>query len=728
MKFKLAFGLHNHQPVGNFAAIFEEAHTKCYLPFLELVKKHPAIRFSLHQSGILWDWQKEHHSDFFELVGGMVDGGRVELLSGAFYEPILPAIPDRDKIGQINLLSAYLKKHFEADIRGMWLAERVWEPHLPRIINECGLHFLPVDDTHFKYAGLDGEQLFGTYITEEAGRAVTLLPIIKKLRYMIPFADPEEVIDFLKQAHGRHPGGLAIYADDGEKFGVWPNTYKHCYGDGWLERFFTLLEENADWLEVIPLGEAVEKSKSLGRVYLPSASYREMSHWALPPDSYIALEDFEEELKYHDLIKKYGHFVRGGHWRGFLTKYPEANLMHKKMLAVSDLYEQVLKLPNVDRSKLEKARNLLYAGQCNCAYWHGVFGGLYLPHLRWAIYRKLIEAEAILRRLSGQEIYAAFEDRDRDGYTDIILGGRDLSMVICPRRGGQIVELASIEKNINLADCLTRYREGYHRKLINLHGKPDRDSAKSIHDIVAVKEEGLDKILTEDWYLRRPLTDHFLTEGTTVKDFMTGKYHELGDFVLEPFATGFTEDDESYEVALTRRGNVWHGDFHCPLTMEKKIVFPKKGNLIVIQYRLVQNDLEIMPITFGVEFDFNLLAPEAMDRYALIDGARPTKYPHLAAIDETQHASQITYVDEYQQLAIRIEADQRGNIWRMPIYTVSLSEGGFEKMFQGNCTMLVFEKALPSGNELTIKFNLFAGPLDKLPQNDPISRVTANKT
>jgi alpha-amylase len=725
MKFKLAFALHNHQPVGNFSAVFEEAHTKCYQAFLELVKKYPSIEFSLHQSGILWNWQKEHHPDFFTLIGEMVDSGQVELLSGAFYEPILPVIPDRDKIGQIQMLTGFLQDHFEVTPRGMWLAERIWEPHLPNIINECGIRYLPLDDTHFKYAGLKEEQLYGTYVTEEAGKTVTLMPILEKLRYLIPFGEPEKVIDFLSQAASRHPGGLAIYADDGEKFGIWPDTHKHCYLDGWLEKFFTLLEKNSDWLEVISLGKAVEESKPIGRIYLPTASYSEMLHWALPSDGYTDYEDFESELKESGLYENYGHFVRGGHWRGFLAKYPEANLMHKKMLAVSDLFEKVRSIPGIDNNELENARELLYAGQCNCPYWHGVFGGLYLPHLRWAIYRKLVKAEKILRRLSGTKVYAGFDDFDRDGYNDIALGGENLSMVICPNRGGQIVELVSIDNHLNFADCLTRREEGYHRKLIEMKSKTDDESTKSIHDIVAAKEEGLDRLLVYDWHLRRPLTDHFLADGTTVEKFMTGKYYELGDFILEPFETGFVENDYDYQVTLTRRGHVWQGDFHCSMKLEKLITFPKRGNIIEIQYRLVQNNLEIMPINFGVEFDFNLLAPVAEDRYALIDGKCP-KESNLAAVGEAVQASKIEYLDENQKVGIQIASDQSAKIWRLPIYTVSLSEAGFEKVFQGNCTMFVFDCALRSGNEFAVTFKLFAGPLGKMPGVSEPNRFAAN--
>ncbi len=726
MRFKLAFALHNHQPVGNFSAVFDEAHKKCYLPFLEVLKEFPKLRISLHQSGILWDWQKEHKPDFFKFVGEMVDCGQLELLSGAFYEPILCAIPDSDKAGQIQMLNNYLKDHFEFESNGMWLAERVWEPHLPRIIKECGIDFLPLDDTHFKYAGLNDEQLYGTYITEESGRTVTLLPISQQLRYLIPFGTPEEVIGFLGRAAQKHPDGLAVYADDGEKFGSWPNTHKHCYRDGWLRKFFKLLEDNSDWLEVIPLGDAVKRTKPLGRVYLPTASYSEMLQWALPADSYVAYEEFEKKLKEFDLDKDYGRFVRGGHWRGFLAKYPESNLMHKKMLAVSNLYNEVSQLPNLNQEELSKAADALYAGQCNCPYWHGVFGGLYLAHLRWAIYRKLIESEKILRRISDRQIFSEFKDQDCDGYDEIILGGADLSMVLHPGRGGQITELVSIENTANVVDCLSRKQEGYHQKLIDLETDSGNKSTKSIHDTVVAKEEGLEKLLVHDWYLRRPLTDHFLGEGTAVENFLAGNYDELGDFILEPFESSINESDDNYLVTLSRSGHVWHRDFHCPLTMKKIITFPKQGHTIGVEYRLLQKDIEIMPIRLGVEFDFNLLAPVAEDRYAEIDDRRP-KFSNLGATAEAIQASKVAYIDEYQQLGIGVEANRSGRIWRMPINTVSLSEGGFEKVFQGNCTMFVFEQALSSGEEFSLKFELFTGPLDKMKRNNNSRREAVDK-
>ncbi len=728
MAFKLAFALHNHQPVGNFNAVFEEAHNKCYKLFPELVARYPNFRFSLHQSGILWEWQKKHHPEFFKTIGDLVDRGQVELLSGAFYEPILSSIPDRDKAGQITMLNTYLRDHFDVIPRGMWLAERIWEPHLPEIIHDCDLEYLPLDDTHFKYTGMKDDQLYGTYVTEEAGKPLILLPILIKLRYLIPYGEVEDVIEYLRQIARTHPDGVAVYADDGEKFGVWPESHKHTYEDGWLKRFFEAVERNSEWLEIVPLQDVVDTVRPLGRVYLPSASYREMLQWALPADSFRDLEKFDEKLKEFDLFDTYGHFVRGGHWRNFLTKYNEVNLMHKKMLTVSELMAEVSNNPIVDSGSVEEARDALYAGQCNCPYWHGVFGGLYLPHLRWAIYQKLIEAEKILRPLAEKQITGVETDYDRDGANEIVLTNEHLSIVIAPGNGGQIVELDCLDEHVNVVDCLARRREGYHHKLLEAEkpGQPT-DSAKSIHDRVKTKEAGLEKLLAEDWYLRRPLSDHFLAGGTALESFSNGSYHELGDFIREPFEYKLRDSSDYYIVEMSRLGRVWKGDNHCPVRLAKKIIFPKTGRTITIDYTLRQSELELMPITFGVEFDFNLLAPDAHDRFVKIDNYKPEKDPNLAALAEHRRSSSIAFYDEYQKLGIQVGADAPGTIWRMPIYTVSMSEDGFEKVFQGTSALFTYETSLASGQDFSISFSLYAGALDQMPEITR-SRHTADST
>ena len=720
-KFKLAFGIHNHQPVGNFEAVFDSAHRSAYKPFLDLVRQHPAIRLSLHQSGILWQWQKARYSDYFEQVGKLIDGGQIELMTGGYYEPILISIPERDAAGQIAQLSDYLKRHFDVTPTGLWLTERIWEPHLPKLLATSGVKYLPIDDTHFVYAGMTREQLVGPMATEHEGHIVTLLPIQKRLRYLIPFGTVEKVIEELHRQADRNPEGLAVYADDGEKFGVWPNTYEHCFTDGWLESFFEAITKNNDWLEMITLGEAA-RLPSVGRAYLPSASYAEMLHWSLPPDAFVAYEEFEHKLADDGLLETYGQFVRGGHWRGFLAKYDESNLMHKKMLSVSDRLEKAVEDHPEQAEEIAVIRDRLYAGQCNCPYWHGVFGGLYLPHIRQAIYANLIEAEARLRKLLGEQ-GTTFEltDYDAEGNDEIVVRSDEYAAVIKPRTGGTLLELSSLPHKFSLTDTLTRRREGYHRKLEKaVTGTAPKSDTASIHDLVLAKEDGLSKLLVDDWYLKRCFVDHFIGGNCTLEQFQSGQWAEEGDFVLEPFAVEIDEPGRS--VDMSRDGHIFRPEGVVPVRMEKRYQFFDDAR-IEVSYKISTSHHSPLPVLFAVENNFNFQAGHAEDRYVLVNGTRP-QASYLDSIGSHRDARSGALVDEYRKLAVGVSSDQPAEFWHMPIFTVSLSEGGFEKVYQGTTLLHRFRLTL-SPTPVELRLTLHSGSPEAVRTQAPIASGSA---
>src|SRR5216117_3789964 len=88
----------------------------------------------------------------------------------------------------------------------MWLAERVWEPHLPRVLAQAGVEYVLLDDSHFAQAGLDPDALGGYYLTEDQGVRLRVFPISQRLRYLIPFAEVEE--PRVSERPARHgPGG-----------------------------------------------------------------------------------------------------------------------------------------------------------------------------------------------------------------------------------------------------------------------------------------------------------------------------------------------------------------------------------------------------------------------------------------------------------------------------------------------------------------------------------------
>src|SRR3989454_2277804 len=223
--------------------------------------------------------------------------------------------------------------------------------------------------------------------------------------------------------------------DDGEKFGVWPGTHAHVYEKGWLDRFFDRLLAT-EWLDLATLSDVVDRVEATAPVYLPTASYREMGEWALP----LAAQRRLERAK-HDLERLGGgdadaDLLRGGFWRTFLVKYPEVADTYWKMLRLSGAVRGALARAPHD-GRLTEAQVALWRGQANDAYWHGVFGGCYLPHLRRAVKSALLECE---RRLveSGALPTPAWtrEDGNGDGREEVYVRTRELTLTLNPALGG----------------------------------------------------------------------------------------------------------------------------------------------------------------------------------------------------------------------------------------------------------------------------------------------------
>src|SRR5688572_6133749 len=233
---RLVLVLHDHQPIGNFDHVFEQSYRDAYLPFLDVFDRYPALKCALHTSGSLIEWLDTRHPEYLDRVAQHVADGRIEIIGGPFYEPIMSMIPPRDRVGQIRAYTDWLQNRLGAKIRGAWIPERVWEQSMTSDLVAAGIEYTLLDDFHFKNAGLAEDQLHGYYLTEDDGNVLAVFPDSEPLRYLIPFGSPQEVIDHLGRINAAHPGAVAVFGDDGEKFGAWPETHKHVYQDGWLVR------------------------------------------------------------------------------------------------------------------------------------------------------------------------------------------------------------------------------------------------------------------------------------------------------------------------------------------------------------------------------------------------------------------------------------------------------------------------------------------------------------
>ncbi|AEA33927.1 alpha-amylase/4-alpha-glucanotransferase domain-containing protein [Hippea maritima] len=632
----LLFGLHMHQPVDNFDKAIDEACKLCYYPFFKTVSKFDSFKFSLHCSGWLLSKLKNDYTEIYYLISELIDSGRVEIFSGGFYEPVLPSIPSKDRIGQIKRMNEFILKEFSRRPKGLWLAERVWDNCIIPEIKKSKIDYITVDDYHFIMAGLKDEQLEGYYLTEFDGETLGVFPISRQLRYALPFFEAKEAIDLIKSKD------VAVVYDDLEKFGLWPETYQWVYEKGWLEEFLALLDEQK--VETTHFYEFFESQRPKGLIYLPNVSYAEMGQWSMFYDDVLTSKAAKTVLVEAGFDSE--RLIKSGLWKNFFVKYEESNRLHKRMLELSKhrLYSRVY-LDN------------LYRLQTNDVFWHGIFGGLYLPNLRDNAYRYLINCENLRYSKDALEI----ADVNLDGYDEVKCVKRDIIFRFDSRFGGQLIEFDDRKSQFNFQNVITRRKEAYH---VVSQAEEHEGAIDTIHS----KEDKLDKnlkdVLFYDWYVKNSFVDHITDEGFSFDSLFKCSFKEYADFANQPFELSATPD----AIVFKRDGGIYdNGKFNTKLA---KTYYPKENG-------------------FGFKIE---LKTEAKKRYIYALELNL----HFASLERIKLNSQMfkdgfsekllkafVVEDGFTKKILRFNLSEFFKLIALPLYTVSKSEKGFDLTVQG---------------------------------------------
>ena len=711
----LLLALHNHQPVGNFEHVFDMAFKKCYWPVLNTLEEFPQIKISLHHSGPLLDWAKKNEPEYLKKLVRMIKAGQIEPLGGGYYEPILAVIPPRDAAGQLKMMREFWEKEAGISTKGIWMTERIWEPSLTTLLADNDIKYTILDDEHFRAAGVVDEFILNHHLTERHGKTTSIFASDKTLRYQIPFKLPEDVIAHLLYLSDKYPGGAVTYGDDGEKFGLWPGTHEWVIEKGWLRKFFKLLLDNKDKIRTLTLSEFYAGRRPENTVYLPTCSYHEMGEWSMPAHAIHQMESIKGFLEQNGKWEEAKPFVQGGYWDNFLTKYPESNYMHKRMLYVSEKLEEAMSLraqakqspgknhtqeiaSSEDGLAMTNARNALYRAQCNCAYWHGLFGGLYLNYLRHAIFENLIDADNILDALdhdpdAKEHVRIERCDIDRDLTDEVMLSNKHLIAVIKPSEGAGLLELSHRRSKLNLRNVLARREEAYHKKNAEVHKRTSAEEnglgISSIHDLS--KDPNDAGPIAYDTCNRLSFCDHIWQALQNPANL-----NELKDKVSLcklPYKIISTDKDH---LVLTAEYDGLHIEKLYHMTHEARLV---------VEYALKWKEPLKEPLRFGTGLNLTLLAGHDKGRYYLLpDGAREL----MDVVKGPERTNRLRLVDEYFKFNLDISSDTTMDIWRYPINTVSQSESGFDLLYQGSC--ILWTAVIPEGEKefdfkITLEFN-----------------------
>ncbi len=649
MKRQLLFGLHLHQPVDNLPEAVQKAVEQCYLPLFTTLQKYPQFKTNIHISGWLLEQLRQNYPAVMDALQSLNSAGAVEFFTGGYYEPILAAIPKKSRKKQILKLSRRIQREFDQTPRGLWLAERVWESGVVADMVESGIHYIMVDDYHFLAAGFDRGELDGYYLTEEGGKSCALFPIAQELRYAIPFYPVEEAIAKIKSYK------MAIIFDDAEKFGLWPKTYAWVYEKGWLEKFIERVLADEE-IETIHYKEALMQ-RPLGLAYLPNVSYYEMGEWSLRSKDALELEQLKERLGEEYMQRVGMKFIRGGIWKNFFIKYEEANRLHKRMLALAQ---------HGKKSKIYQESLLKL--QTNDVYWHGIFGGLYLPNLRDNAYRYVAECERV--RYKGDSV--GVEDSDLDGYEEVTIHKESMLYRFYSRYGGQLIELLDKERRWNFQNTLTRRFEAYHEELLHPkeHKLPQHEEGIStIHTLSHTINPALKEALFFDWYTKNSFVDHISDESLHLKSFKACNFKEYGDFANQPFVLA-----KRAPLTFEREGGIYHENKFAT-TLTKTYHF---DNGIAFRIALVSESFHTYRYALEFNFHFAHYDEVTFNGVHLADGV-------------TLKEKKLEIIDPFTQRVLKIAFAREGELFIAPLETVSQSERGYEITLQGVSIAFCFD-------------------------------------
>lgn len=710
----LVLALHNTQPPGTSGHDLRRAFERAYFPMLDALEAHPAVNVSMHWSGQLLEWMELHAPDELARLLALVQAGRVEVLGGLWGGGVLPAMPERDIVGQVNAMTRWWKARADVRPRGAWLPYTAWDPSAARILGRLGLQYTVLEESQF-FPPVSPD---GYYLTEREGTALALFCADSRLGRMAPGTPPGRILKAIA-LRAREGARCLVLALPGEGFGAaLDSSATHCFGTerGWVRRFFGALTDNAHWLKLVTFGTVLDRMRPTDRAYPPASVSLPVSIAAFGPRGATFAEIQNETASGRDwTLERSAPFLRGAPWDQLLAHYPEVNRLHKRMLRTS---AEVARLRTAIREErrenderlesLEEATRALYRGQNGAAYVLGTDVGAQDPGVRAQAWASLLRAEFTVASAMGElnRLRVERADYDCDGRAEVLVSTPTLCGILAPSSGGALVELDAWSLPGNLLNIRTRREEPEHAAVRRAENLPKvltdeaPDAAVEIEEEEEVTEQSTDMSelpllqvpgeqlaarLHHDRYVRASFLDHFLGPEATLANARSARFPEAGDFVGADYQlVKLEEGEEQVSVTIGRDGNVNEGAALRLVRVQKRFTFCREDARFDVLYEIANRYHEPVRSRFALELNLGLDGAHGPGVYLDVGSVRvPVTEP-----GEHGESTEIAMVDENRGYSLVIRMPTPARVWHYPVETISRTPSGLAPVFQGVCVLL----------------------------------------
>ncbi len=674
-KVKLIFGTCNTVPSGEAEYLFEDAYQKAFKPFLTAIYNHPEIKTTLFYSGPLLEWLEKRHPEFHTVLGELMSGKAIEILGGGYWEPMLPMIPAPDRVGQIEVMTTYLRKKFGKRSRGSWITSQIWEAHLASSLRSSGMAYVFLSERAFP--ALPDFHSYSPVIAEDQGKTVIIFPVMDTLSDRFLKVPPEHILDSLRNLEPSEDKEIVVsLIINGLNLGG-EGTNSVCYGEKWLERFFEAVGNASDWLECVHPGRYLRSARfSRAKVYVPGPTYDSLMRWSRSDTrDGNGINGNNREGSSAAAPAAATKARPQAFYRDFLTKYRESGLLYAKMMYIEVLTNQL----RGDKYRKKNAKEELWKGQEHYAYWHGPTGGIYNSRLRHAAYGALLEAEKATRERGIFKAALTALDFDMDGDKEFLYNGLSFNAYV-HTVGGALFELDYLPVSRNYMATFSRYPEDYHPP--------------------ATREQGYDD------YPRHSFLDHILHPDDGPDTFQKSAFNRRSPFPGRRYEPKDVVRDQP-RVTLTCKGPVnGSGDV---LEIQKTYRF--RRSTMDVEYTLRNLTPRSLSFPWGTEINL-ALGDEASKRPVFLNSEEPIG-EFADDRGEDSDISSWLILDAERDVIMQFQLSEPGDLWRFPVYADYRVGRELRRNYQSSFFMPRWNVVIPPLESRNFKINMRIGRIKK---------------
>lgn len=483
---KIVLGTYNSLPVNALDEDIEYYYYNSYKPFLKLLIDNPEIKSVLYYSGPLYEWFERKKPEIIMLLRDLIKSKQIELLSGPYYNAVLPLLPSPDRKAQVESLTNYICSNFRRRPKGIYVTNGVWEPSLPATYFSTSAEYVFLDRHNFLASGIDEHNIYYPCITEDQGKKIIVYPANSSLSAEIGFTNPKEFVEKIYEKcnarfYDNFSKGKSLFALmlSGEELGSNLVGLDNIFKNNWLVEFAKELKEKNIKLS-LPKDEN-KKLSHLKKFYFGTTADSDITKMTLNTEQRKTYELLIRHLNVDELIA----MINTGQFRQFVNKYPESNNLYSKMLYVENLARYTS-----DKARKKSAKEIIYSAQGHDVFWHGKHCGIYDNLMRKEIYHLLLKAEKDTKTDSKFKPNLTAYDFNYDGENEVLYNGAYFNAYI-NSDDAAMFELDYFPTCINYCASMGKYEEFYHSDINTQEAQFDLKARNSFEDKVFKTNEKL---------------------------------------------------------------------------------------------------------------------------------------------------------------------------------------------------------------------------------------------